>query len=447
MYKELAEHCRTIHLALVALCFGLLVAGASGLDSSELLAHKEVLTVSTIVEKLRNKWWATTISDKFSTAFSGDLSRNLRIRELFLRDNEGTVYQLPILNSWFLTRSDATVQGPVDIRPDDIPNYVLGYQAVSTLDDFAKTWTLLSTHRNLVALELTLGGVRISTRGASELSIPTDQEDPGLAAKPARESPAALLSHSGAIERLGNMGKDIGPFSVDSKTTELVASAIRYLESKVSRNSCILLSRGSRSILIVQCDCESRSPPLQKELAANINPSPPPGTYSASFPNLAKATTWIDQSPIDKLEKHLYDRAFTVGEKVDIFGAKISESAVASWGLVALGSVFTWFLVHLAKLASFSRASVSKAEPPAWIGLYDDLLSRVAFAITSFALPFAASVLLIRIRLQSPGVTLHSWDVLVSLALTCVLFLAGIHVIARLWKINWIRLIRWQRDV
>ena len=326
---------------------------------------------------------------------------------------------------------------PVDIVPHDIPNYILGHQVIKTLDEFARTWTLLSSHRNLVALELTLGGVRISSDGTTELSVPPDQDNPSFITSQTRESPATLLSRDGAIDKLAATLKDISRFGHTDKTISPFEAAKQYLHSKVPGDGCILFSVSARAIVIVQCDCESRTPSLQKELISGITPSPPTGTYSNSFPNLARTTTWIDQSPIDKLEKHLYDRAFTVGEKIDIFGAKISENAVASWGLVVLGSTYAWFIVHLFKLGSFGRASVSKAEPYAWIGLFDDSLSRLAFAATALALPCGTSLVLVRLRLQALEASLYAWDIVLALSITVAFSLAAIHGIGRLWRVNW----------
>lgn len=446
MYKELAEQCRTIHLALIALCFGLLVTSTSGIDSSEMLAHKEALTVSTLTERLRKNWLGNTVRKKFSTAFSGDLGKNYLIRALFLSDSKGNIYRLAIAAPWFLARpqSSSLVEVPLDTQPIDIPNYVLGYLSIKTLDEFAKTWTLLSTHSQLVALELPLSGVRITAESTSELSIPIDQSDPSLAISPIQVSTATLFSQSEALQRLTTEVKEMSSFPNRKGMLDLVNSAKKYIELEVIDRSCVLLSIGTGIIWIVQCDCEWRSSGLQKDLTFDVTPNPPPGVYTDSFPNLAKATAWIDQSPIDKLEKHLYDRAFASGEKIDIFGAKISGDAIASWGLVVLGGVYFWFLVHLFKLTSFSRASISKAIEPAWVGIYEDPLSRIAFTSTALALPFGTSLALIRMRFQSFDAMPYRWDTILALAITVTLSAAAIYCFGRLWRLSWKQLLRRQ---
>ena len=141
--------------------------------------------------------------------------------------------------------------------------------------------------------------------------------------------------------------------------------------------------------------------------------------FSATFPELEAATKHLRTVDIRRLRRHLQSEADKSRPHFQVLGISIPSAEFSRWGALLLIATQIYFLLHLrnSKLLFTAGSSVP------WIGLYEDLWSKLALVGTITALPVAVCI-----RLSLPGTDSASWIWFAFLSLLSALF-AGFTVV------------------
>jgi hypothetical protein len=117
------------------------------------------------------------------------------------------------------------------------------------------------------------------------------------------------------------------------------------------------------------------------------------GSFDISFPSLAAVTEQYRGLTIDQVRKVIDSEIPRSGETVEAFGLKIPASALRQWGTLVILALQLYFSRHLRFMRQAHLPDL-KASKSAWIGLYDDGISRFSTFVTTVILPLVACMML-----------------------------------------------------
>lgn len=117
------------------------------------------------------------------------------------------------------------------------------------------------------------------------------------------------------------------------------------------------------------------------------------GQFHDVFPELDRLTENLQDLPDDKLQAILESESRRSSEQVEILGAKLPTEALAIWGPIILVTMQCYFLLHLFKLKTLAYTS-GKASCVPWIGIYPTSAARIATLLFASALPVTVVIVL-----------------------------------------------------
>jgi hypothetical protein len=118
------------------------------------------------------------------------------------------------------------------------------------------------------------------------------------------------------------------------------------------------------------------------------------GSFKTSFPSLAKVTEQYRDLPFQKIRDIIDGEISRSGENVEAFGLKIPAGALRQWGTLLILALQLYFSRHL-RFMRRAHVPAIKESKSAWIGLYDDRLSRYGTILSTVALPSTACMILV----------------------------------------------------
>ncbi len=108
--------------------------------------------------------------------------------------------------------------------------------------------------------------------------------------------------------------------------------------------------------------------------------------FDDAFPEFAEVADALQTTSITELQSHIDQLRREVGPQLSVFGANLPQQAVASWGIIILTVILSYFAVHLRRFEPQS----DRAKFP-WIALYGDRVSKTLCVASIFLLPMAAT--------------------------------------------------------
>ena len=384
--KSFQEHLRTVHLALVATCFVLLV-GASLIPKYSLEnAYRQIQEIRRTAPAL--------LESLYEASRAGELPNlSEQMRSLYQR----TPFHIAIGNEvfapwpsgtwWVRVEADSKRFLPdLDILMEHDPKF-----APDTLTNFIRLWHAL--HR--------LNSLRVLAKlNISEAVIeldPADNARPTLLAGAAPDASAprtvADLPRNVKVQPRSN-----------AKGDELVWS----VSGKQTRPSSPGQSTFKPWVIRVPVETVPFNVDLQRRVTATLGLSWPSGTFSESFGDLSDVAAEIESLRLAQLESYLKRLRSKEGSTIELFGAKLPADSIATWGLIALLSIQCYFFLQLRHyVESVPDTEQSWLFP--WIGMYLDASSRLLSFITAVFFPIVTGVFLGVKSTSSAEGSLFAW--------------------------------------
>jgi hypothetical protein len=131
----------------------------------------------------------------------------------------------------------------------------------------------------------------------------------------------------------------------------------------------------------------------QKRLVGSLKVQWLPGEFAETFPDLSKFAKGIESLRFRQLESYLERLRSEVRPPVQLFGAAIPGESLRKWGPVVLIAIQLYFLLHLRRYNRLFQSSGSSTRF-AWIGIYEDPISRLVFGLSITALPLVTIMII-----------------------------------------------------
>src|SRR6266436_2078576 len=144
--------------------------------------------------------------------------------------------------------------------------------------------------------------------------------------------------------------------------------------------------------IVLRAECGSATVSPQSTLANAISPTPPPGDFSQSFPDiddLAKHLAGLSLQDLQTFFRAEKDRS---GDKIELPGVKLPGEAVTSWGVAILLVIEGYFCVVFRE-TSQRLTPEDKAWNVPWIGISRDGPSGIAFVLSMLVVIFTLGYL------------------------------------------------------
>ena len=116
------------------------------------------------------------------------------------------------------------------------------------------------------------------------------------------------------------------------------------------------------------------------------------GDFSNMFPELDKVTSVYQTLDIDKIDQILGAELARQGDRVQFLGISLPEPLMASWGMVIILAIQSYFWLHLRAFKRRAWSSALDVSRHAWIALYND---RWAFVVTILTVSIFPSLVVI----------------------------------------------------
>jgi hypothetical protein len=117
--------------------------------------------------------------------------------------------------------------------------------------------------------------------------------------------------------------------------------------------------------------------------------------FDSAFRHLASYSVGLDSLTLEELRAYLERLMKQQREEVDLFGARIPLSTISAWGIIILVVMQLYFLANVSKLTTPCASPMDEREYP-WIGVYTDSLSKTITLVSMGLVPVTAIVLVAR---------------------------------------------------
>lgn len=131
------------------------------------------------------------------------------------------------------------------------------------------------------------------------------------------------------------------------------------------------------------------------------------GLFDDSFAALLSQKSIVRDRVISSIATDLASRASAPDEPVEVLGFKVPRSAVSGWGLILLVSIQAYFVADLRRIQQLSISGDTKRQF-AWIALFPSFGPRLLTLSSVTVLPLSAAVILAYLGIVG------SWDDLMS---------------------------------
>jgi hypothetical protein len=389
--KDFAEHLRSVHFSLAAVCLGLLVVVSQPTRPELRTAYeqaREISQVSLVMDKdLVEKEASRQVhgSDiKESPAFGN------------LDGLQSTPKAIDIAGEKYDVVFDGRNWGflPLDhfnpmLDIDPMNGSTLAIKSPKTLADFRILWDDLTglTAWGGGSLSKHVALVSGSTLGGSN--------EVWTSWKPIDPSPAYKTLH---------FALGFNKFSDDSAIPSDIKGHFRHVFMSNDGSSQLFIPTvteipvadvDGRSLLIRRVDGHWRNEP-----------------YVRSFEELYAVTQKYESINLDAIQRIVQSELERSKDVFQAFGVTFPIETTGLWGIFVVLSVQVYFLFHLAEFRKRDMSNVSVA----WIGLYRSWGPRILFSVTAFLMPVLV-VSYVAPRVHFNPLRLPEWSILTSLIL------------------------------
>jgi hypothetical protein len=121
---------------------------------------------------------------------------------------------------------------------------------------------------------------------------------------------------------------------------------------------------------------------------------------ASEFSELITFSKHLEDTPLANLAAALRDRANTDTERIELFQAKLSPSAIPTFGSIVLLLCQLYLLAHLRALSGLVKVNTTSEWPSGYIGLYNDWLAAIITFVSLTVFPLAPFLFMF---FQHPG--------------------------------------------
>jgi transposase-like protein len=410
--KDLAEHIRTVHFSLIAVCAGLLVLALSARAYNARIASSQLAAILAM-----QHYGLNALYHAVATRFPEDSDdppdyqptwsarQNLEVDVLLADPITSDFHSVLSLATTLGTRRllltfpqrdwYQTVSGP-PVDPEHFPE---------TIGAFRRWWDSLRT-ANETALDLTfatyvpynallynpatyretVGGdkptpdaVRAEFEQASEQRARHHPYNPDVLYLGAPTSFDRLVPPSDRVSLVFDYTSYGGGFvgSVPDSGSYLYIPVVSSLRVAFSQRKLLRAMATIADVEVPWIVC--------------------PGSFEDSFPDLAKATQDLDALPLSEAEKSLIDEASLTVDSFEALGVKFPADQVTRWGVaLIIGIQLYLFLCFRGFQGLLGPQGMWKT---AWMGLDRSAIARVILFATVVVLPIATVALLTKLAI------------------------------------------------
>ena len=146
--------------------------------------------------------------------------------------------------------------------------------------------------------------------------------------------------------------------------------------------------------ILIEATLPTQEIPVQYQVlfAQHVNADWMVGRFEHSFPEIQEIYgTNVDSLPLENVLSILEEEKARSGGSIQIFGLQIPNELIFKWGTMALVLFQCYFSLHLRNL--YRRHAVQSAAGFPWVGVFPDMVSRLAFLMTAVGLPLLVAIL------------------------------------------------------
>lgn len=353
--KDFVEHLRTVHFALVITCIALFVVLTTPSQANISKAEDDLRIINEIVTTWDRMLMATAVTHTTSD-FIGQCKTNFA--DAYVYDGK-RVYALKFDQNRILKESGATwrfLETYFD-GLEDSPSIVGTHHPPLSLKEFRQLW---DSSFSLLCPEYLSDHVRVSYANHAksyELLYVAPHVPPNT------PSVQVNLGASMQTARKRSTGEEIPTFVGGYNDI----GGDRFIDIEIPASNWISTNVRWRNEII-------------KAVPANHLRH---ADFDAAFPELAQVTKDVQDVTFDDLGKLLALEKNHAKPSFEAFGIRFPAEGTARWGIPLLLGMQLYFFLHFRQY----RRRKSKPVAIAWIGNYDDSISRLAFQATALALP------------------------------------------------------------
>jgi len=377
--SNFVEHLRLVHVTLIIACVVMLAAMTSQTPSSSSRAYEQTNQLI----RLRDRWDNGNWLKNFIT----QKRPNIQFVRYVTADGRKFMFVQPmdpLFEDWFVlskgSASDTKAFTETDLS-----------RRSRTLADIEKIWNTLHDYRTGAKVTEFLNGWLIDRAGQSPpqaMSLTTDADRP----------PEVLTGPGAHTLRL------YLPNELLSDIREHLPQLLETLSKLIRLDSgdCYLsMVVSSTDSALVRARCSIENLDLQSLLSDGLpGPSPPPGGFSQSFPDVDDLAKNLTALTLEDLRSHFLSEKNRAGEKVEFSGIKLPGEIISYWGIVIIICISAYFIGTLRDFASRVTPG-DKCWDIAWIGTSGEISSVVVFVGTVLLPPVAVGFLGWQIILDS----------------------------------------------
>jgi hypothetical protein len=377
---EHLTHVRTVHFALLALCFVLLAAILLNRDTEVTRAIAQLTTVNNGLQRWNQTWLQDILLQTNSVAATSrtggpwllEANENRPAISIERPTSGITLWPLPeqLLDRMKKPKS-------IDWTWDFAPELE---QKPTNLAEFKALWNALDTTIALHQIESVSDRASVYARGQAG-------EVPGTRAIVPLNQPPITMAACRINPRLTYIPrrKELPEMMAVNSNEPFVHLLHGYCSSPAHD------FEWSASIEVTTKDVRTLNAQSTFLEAHMMNASL--GSYEQAFPDLAHITANYDDLSFEKLFVILEAEKVRVGDRVELFGAKLPGGVIARWGLPLLCVVQLYLLLHLQALHDSVRVAPEKGFV-SWIGLYPSKTAHITTVASASILPFLTGLLL-----------------------------------------------------
>ncbi len=386
--KDLVDHLRTVHFALLTICAALIIVS---LDS-KVLPVSQALTQATQMVDLQ-KQWSEVQRIAISSAADASVQRNFTLISTVRQPEIPTSYTMIVVygEADFLSYEAWKFSGADMSHPP------------ATLSEFSRWWNALhsSTTVNLPDFRT------INVLHPDALILIGDSQAMPLIASPGGVDSPALKAH---IEP--NLEADSFTF----KGAMPVPSFMK-IAPHMDKNAAKRVELWSEGKLLHK--------KLSEQFLQQIYPDWRGGSYKEAFRELAVVAPDLTTIDLKELPARIRDLMTKDDQVVEAFGLKIPSSEISRWGTTLLLVVQLYFWLNLHEL-THRMASPDANYDVAWMGLYRSKAAGMVTWVSICILPVVAALSLAA-RIAAKGDAGYSkLGVSCAIALVLVSMAAGV---------------------
>lgn len=401
--KDLVEHLRTVHFALVTVSVGLLI-----ILSSTAYDRKAAASQMTTVINIKELWTGGLMKFDKLRDFDPDAGDAVGYSPSFVAVSDDPRLKKQQFRFAFPTPDlyecdKLTVALPDPGPPIYLYTHISNVVVPVTIQDFRSWWDSLSSPDSQLLLDSVAsiarkGEVFDAHGGGGQLgSLKITSTEPTSSGIPlSMETPCSATTSSWVPVTLGG---DNGSYRFEF-----------YLA-------------GFKRVVVTQ-----------QWLSTVIPGGVKPGSFRESFPDLAQAIRDREGMKMETLAPELYDDAAKGTEAFEAFGMKFPGEQVTLWGIIVLVGVQLYLFTYLRQLYQKLTADDPGWDVP-WIAMDESYLARILLFISLIVLPTCAA-LLVAVRALGEHISHEYFSIWVKLGFVLTGVSLSILLCGLCWRVR-----------